>query len=813
MEFNERDLVLFLIDEYKRLNYTQENLAYDLGISKSDITKYKNGGNPTHLTGDNAEKIVNKLLKNIEPNESMLNNLNEYIRGTGFKELTTTDEIKSFLERGIQTKYTSDTKSKKNTADDNDGDKHYELDKSGNFAIDNIFIGREAILDDIESNICDSPVILYGDGGIGKTTIALRYAKEKRDQFSARQIVTFNGSLKDLINSLKVKCNGQKYNGDKTDILTKLEGENLIIFDNVDDVSKDLDIDLFRKWIGSEDVNAQIIITTRIKDENTFGNATYIHVEELTEDEQLYLFQEYLGDELRNDEIPVVREIIREIHGNTLFINIVAKTMENGEKANDILEWLKRGGDSTVSINVKKPNHENASGTMITALESLLLNTLGDDDKELLKLLYLLPNSGDENISTADFKNVYGNIDTLLNHGWLTKKGRKLILHPVIRDVIKGIDRADEDKYINVLEIIKNCKISENTMCEVYHNLAFVLDTIPQTECENTLRFAELLSENYKYLYSLEIYEKLVKSNSIDKSDIYSRIGDLYKRLADYDEAIRNYEYATEHCSDEVQKARIIRKIGEVCRKDSKYKEALENNGKAMEVFKQESKNDPSLLLDLAEVTNATGIIYLNMADNTITNAKEKEEYYIQSKTMYETAYKKWVELINANLDCINKRDVLTKSIYTTHNLGTLNQRLGNYTEAIKYHTAALNARIKNGEKETEIAASQIQIANDYISMINSTTNSDEKAEYSAKVLEYLQAGMQIRERILGKEHPDYAWGLSAYCDYFCAIKKYDKALECINEVVRIRKNKIGEAHKYTERAIKKQNEIRENLQ
>ena len=67
---------------------------------------------------------------------------------------------------------------------------------------------------------------------------------------------------------------------------------------------------------------------------------------------------------------------------------------------------------------------------------------------------------------------------------------------------------------------------------------------------------------------------------------------------------------------------------------------------------------------------------------------------------------------------------------------------------------------------------------------------------------------LEIREKRLGKDHPDYAWALDSKCDMCEAFGEYNAALDIIKEVVRIRMNALGAEHEYTKRAIARLEEI-----
>ena len=107
--------------------------------------------------------------------------------------------------------------------------------------------------------------------------------------------------------------------------------------------------------------------------------------------------------------------------------------------------------------------------------------------------------------------------------------------------------------------------------------------------------------------------------------------------------------------------------------------------------------------------------------------------------------------------------------------------KIGDYDKALEYHLKALEIREKVlGKEHTYTATSYNNIGLDYFS----------KGDYD-KALEYYFKALEIQEKVLGKDHPDTAssynnigLGYSRKGDYDKALDYYFKALEILEKVL-----------------------------
>ncbi len=164
------------------------------------------------------------------------------------------------------------------------------------------FVGRRDKLDEIEAVFRkgDNVAILYGQGGMGKTQLALKYVNDHLGEYSfvhwidAHTIESINMGLNNLLRAAEITTNGTD-----EDILTQYTGfimrrqRSCIVFDNVvfnnDDTNSKQIISVVNSISNLVDDNdngiADIIITTRTTQDIDINGFNFIEVYTFSEDE------------------------------------------------------------------------------------------------------------------------------------------------------------------------------------------------------------------------------------------------------------------------------------------------------------------------------------------------------------------------------------------------------------------------------------------------------------------------------------------------------------------------------------------------
>lgn len=676
------------------------------------------------------------------------------------------------------------------------------------------FVGRKDLIEKISQSLANGEVVLLnGIGGIGKTTLAIECAAQNKDRFKRRQLVTFRDTFENLIKSIRLENYNEDDIGRKIEKLKQLDESNLLIFDNIE-INDEAEINKLVNFC--KDLKAGLILTERHSGKEKFKFARRFPVEQLNDSEQLELFKKHLGEFNSEEEKKIVSEkILKIISGHPLLIKIVARTMsEHGTSAEDILNYLETGKDDGIEEIIIEKDDFYAQGKAYEIFYKTLLKSLDENSLKVLKQLYILPILGISNsLKIFDADQDKNALSHLKQTGWVNNENRILTLHPVIREVIKGLERLNYDTYYALFSKLEENfsvldKVDTAPFCDIYHNFITI---ISGEDIGNKFGFQKLIEmgqycyDRYKYQYSLDIYEKGWKAFSalapeeqddIIKYDFCMGLGGLYKRLADksYQKALDKFD-AAYHCNvDDLSKARAIRERGEVQRKSSNYHEAQADIREALRLF-VEAQDLPRE----AEAINALGVVYLNIGDSCDEKAKaEKQENYDNAEKKYLEAKGKCEQILDETANLYSDetiKEVRETRIFTIHNLGTLYNRKGDIPKARDYHKWALDLREEHKLKRTDIAASYTLLAADYIELIGIEKDAEKHARDS------INKALEIRKNILGEDHPDYAWSLQNSSDLYWKTGEKEKARETILQVIRIREKKLGKDHRYTKKA------------
>lgn len=710
---------------------------------------------------------------------------------------------------------------------------NYEVDETNNkpkekcisnqtLSVNGVFTGREDVLEDMHSILTEKKAVaLRGIGGIGKTLIAHKYACEYEKEYECKQIITCQKSFtsyKQLL--LELQLDGPKEDefsddeklNERISIIKNTNEKTLLIFDNVD---KFLDDNNIINNLLPDLKNTHMIFTSRLP-QGAIG-AKNINVDILPYEQQIELFEIHVGEKITDKEdMEYANRILDKIGGHTFLIELAAKSVSAAcYDYKKIYDYLNREDSTNIPQITAEKDGTSIQNQLKDMVKTLLfdINPLDDIQKETLKLMSFFPTEGiQKRIFGALFGAYIVPLNDLYGKGWIKETSIDGVpyvsVHPVICDVIK--DKFEPTYKTSKFIVEKICNyVSENVRDsfkdDVCKLIVSAIDTIDfdddKLKKDEMLKLEKLilfLSDNYKYNDALEVckialdvYENKDSMDDIEY-EIYTGLGRLSRRLANYKDAIKYFNKAS-NCAEEgsINKAKSLRRLGEVYRKDSKYEDALCFDEEAIKIFsKFDAKNE------VAEATNAMGVVYINLS-GIQENVDAKIDYLNKAKKSYEDAKEIW------EID-----DPDNQLAFSYHNIGTVYYNYGQiynneeyYEKALEFHNNGLEFRKKHDLNKTDIASSYAWLCKDCVGLKNF-----EKAE------EYIMDSLKIREEILGKEHPDYAWSLDSYSDILVAQERYDEAVEVMEEVISIRKKVLSLEHKYTQKAIKKLKKLKEEI-
>lgn len=727
------------------------------------------------------------------------------------------DDLESYLRRMLESGLLNTKAWKKNNEKKKVDDEYQEKNmskskyptlKEQNFIKLSTFTGRREIFNEMELKLSNyKTVILSGIGGIGKTAISENYAIEHKNQYEIIHEISFGNtihSFREAISSLIFNNLDDsefdekgRYELKSKIIKNDLDETVLIIFNNVDSTIIDLDVlnDL------RQNSNIHIIITTRLHSSFSKYTDCTINVKNLSDEEQLKLFEKHLNDEIEENQKPIVKELLKLIEGHTMMIALLGKSIyKTCLDLNDALELLKEGeSDALPAITPEKDNDYNEEKISNILKKLYKISALSTNQQKAIFQLLLLPTAGVHKKLLLRFlmKDYIESVNSLVECSWVEiskekSRGEIIRLHNLVRDLLKkemSKSFSDYEQFFNNLcKTIKETdaqKFSDD-LCKLANS---VIETIPfdsdlcDVVMQNLLLLSDYCFEHYQYMFACNICERALRlceksSGKVsDKSmaNLHTKAGKVYQRLADYDSSIEQFKRAIEHQPEgTAELGKSYRKLGEVYRKAGKYEEALEYDNKALNLLTDD--------IDKAEALNAIGVVYLNMGNKSKSDPKKQIDNYKKAEEFYKKALK-LREKIHAS-----KGEIA----FSYHNLGSVYYNLGNYIEAINYHLKGLEIREENQLNQTDIASSYAWLGNDYIGLKN--------YDVAKKMID---KSLQIRENVLGKNHPDYAWGLFSLFSWYKSTNDVLSAQKVIDEIISIRIQTLGENHEYTRQAIK----------
>ncbi len=649
------------------------------------------------------------------------------------------------------------------------------------------FLGRDDEIEEIQKKFLNGGNIIFltGMGGIGKSYIALKYARKYESQYDIIQHAYFEKDLintikslefKDIDESLLRKENESEVYAKKLNWLKQHDEETLLIIDNMDQDIDDLDLtDIL-------DSNCRIIITSRNAFDRVFPTET-IKIKELKEEEQIELFKLNCVLDVINDEDRLkIKNIIKKVQGHTLAIELIARAIVSGDmEIDEMIDKLASGMNSIDEEITISKDSKIKTALMYPLIASLFdIQSFNNEEKEILTNMCLIPLSGISKRSFKDFlmlKNA-NNINGLVTASWISTDNTQRIisLHPVINEVLINTLLPDFNKCKVFLNSVLKNTAHDDKLCNLaYHAISkcsfdYALDN---SAIEYLIKLAETLFKNFYIKNAVDVYEKArslcEKAESFDKNmyllKIYEDIGYAYLKKADYNKSIENYRNALKHASDEGQLniARLYNSIGFVFRKNDNHDEAIKNLFSALEIRKRELEPaDP----DLGTTYNDIGLVYLN-----------RREY-----SNCEKYYKKALKIREKNSDS-RPLDLA----FSYNNLGTLFREKKEYSKSLEFYKKALEIREKVlGDSHLDVAQTVNNIGVLY-----------EKIGEYADALENYEKALEIREGKYSFSHPDLAWSYHSIASVYMKMKN-PKSVECAERALRIRYETIGENHSYT---------------
>jgi len=623
--------------------------------------------------------------------------------------------------------------------------------------------------------------LIYGLGGIGKTTVAKALYHKVKDEYKHIAWVEYQHNFKDsLLNSFKIFDEIE----DAAARYRKIEGflldatNNTIIFiDNVSNIDS--------SGVGLiERLAANVVLTSRL---NNIGNFKLFPVDFLSKEQCVEIFYKYYKyDEAREQE-DAVRELVELAKCHTLLVELLARAARRpGYSLKEYAAELKAKGFGYADLSVKT-SHTDTSQTIAKHLQALFeIVSVSDERKRILKNFSLMPSV---EIPDDVKKWIDCNIDDiseLTELGWLSASETGYEMHPIMKEAIllqnKEVQYEDfvaiisymsGDEYIkdtdiytqvharlNIAESVMShfCNAEKEEIGRLFNNIAGVY-----------YRQGDYLRSHEWYHKALEIKEKVLGLNHPDTATTYNNIAGVHERQGDYLRALRWHHKALKICEtvlglEHPTTAISYNNIAYVYSNQGDYLEALEWFHKALRIFET--------MLGLDHPSTATtydniGLVYFYQGD------------HLRSLERYHKALE-----IREKVLGLDHPDTAT----TYNNIALVTQKQGDYLTSLKWYYKALEIF----ERVFDIAHPDTATTYNNIALVY-----EKQGDYLTS-LKWHNKALEIREKVLGLEHPNTATSYNNIAVVHEQQGNYPKALEWYHKALAIYEMTLGLEHPYT---------------
>ncbi|MEH2046414.1 tetratricopeptide repeat protein, partial [Nostoc sp.] len=673
------------------------------------------------------------------------------------------------------------------------------------------FVGREEELQNLHQLLQDNKQVaiaaIAGMGGVGKTELALQYAKAHRETYKGGicwllaktgdvgiQVVQFARTQLDLNPPENLTEDSQKK------LLAQVQycwrrwrdGDVLLVLDDVSDYEQ------VKLYLQSLPSRFKVLMTTR----QNLGRIAQLSLDVLQPEAALELLRSLLKEtpERIERELVIANQLCEWLGYLPLGVELVGRYLAQKQDLS-LAEMLRRLENKRLderSLSKSKLEADMTAQRGVLAAFELSWQELEDDDKQLGCLLSLfaaapipwklveqcLPEEDAEDLEEI-------RDDSLLNLHLLQRKGEGVYqLHPLLRQFFQykctGLEKAEELKrsvcrvMIAVTKDIPETptldQITDVTpaiphLAEVAKNLIqYVSDDDLAWTFTGNARFydAQGLYDQALpwYHQSLEITYRRWGGEHPNVLTTLSELAGFYHFQGRYTEAERLYVYALE----------LLRKqLGE---EHPNIAASLNNLAGLYHSQGRYTKAELLYLQALALKRRLLGEEHPDVATslNNLAALYDSQGRYSEAEPLYIQAF----ALLRKQLG-EEHPDVAT----SLNNLAYLYHSQGRYTEAEPLHIQALALRRKLlGEEHPDVATSLNNLAALY----------DSQGRYSEAEPLYIQAFALLRKQ-LGEEHPDVATSLNNLAYLYHSQGRYTEAEPLHIQALALRRKLLGEEH------------------
>lgn len=632
------------------------------------------------------------------------------------------------------------------------------------------FVGRESELTALHTQLHQTDGLtiaaIQGMGGIGKTELALQYARYHLGQR------TYGGGIcwlqakeqdvgTELVNFAQVHLGLTP--PDSLNLLDQvqfcwrnwpIQEDVLIIIDDVTDYAA------IKPYLPPQEPRFGVLMTTRLQ----LGTSIHsLRIEVLLEDASLQLLESLIGSERLTQETDVAQALCQWLGHLPLGLELVGRFLNRKPDwtLQRMLQQLRNKRLQARALNKRQADMTAVHESAAVAFE-LSWQTLNKDEQQLayrLSLFALAPISwdfvgrwsGEDEDDLEDWRD-----DGLINRSLLTRIGKDTYqLHQLIREFFRSkLDDWPE---------------ADNLKRSFCQSIAKLAQQIPQTpNREQILEIAPTIPHLTEVTTTL--LDSLDDENLIES---FVGLGKFYEGQGFYSEAKTWYENCTQVVKQKCQDrpvllaviqghlARIYQLQGQYSESVKMYRQVLEIQRSCLQMSSPE----------IAETLNDLGVVLY------------KQGKYLEAEPLYVEAIKLWKASYG---------EVHPKVVEGQINLAGLYTSQGKYLEAEQLFIKALETgKHCLGEQHPRIAG--------YIGNLAYCYKSQSKLKKAEPL--YVEA-LTLYRKLLDKLHPSFSEALSNLGMLYISQQKYSAAEKLLAESLAIQRKVFGEEHPDLARGI-----------
>ena len=637
-------------------------------------------------------------------------------------------------------------------------------------------LGREAELETITRFLSarKTTVLVNGIGGIGKTSVAIKYMAIHGGEYKHLAWLTVQSSILEafisnspLLESLQITERVQdlilakqldsafELVAHKLNILEK----TLVVLDNANDLE-----DLERYEHHFDTADCHFLITSR-----TYPTQwTTIPVDSLPEEEALRLFKKLHPSVKASDED--IKNLLSKLYYHTLLIELISKSIESSaylfEEIQEIIENQFIHHESLNQEVVSTGKHgsvvkDNLKRSKIEDYIWLIFNNIRGLDtksKNILMSMAFLPfafmierNDLKEHFAIFDLKEPMPTLVVLVERGWIDRiksfeQKTFFKIHPLIADVVI--------KHLNADVIFADPYI------------VYIKEKIYYDETNSAHKIID--KKSYE-IFAERITDLFFDNNSSAMSMLLNILTWHYKQFGDYDKAIKFGEKALQiaknvFISTDDRISQCENNLALVYRDKGLYNEAI--------VLLESALKNRKSKININQSSIATRFSNLAMMYQNL-------EQYNKSIAFY----KKAINIDKKNFG-INHPTIAIRQA----NLSTVYFQLGRYSEAATLAENALYSDIKNfGNEDPNVAIRQSNLARIYRSL----------GRYEEAII-LAEKALASDEKNFGSENPTLAYSQNNLALIYEDLGRKIESQALWLKAYRIRLNKLGDQHPLT---------------